>query len=183
MLSKTRNTWLFLLGSSTTKRAFLTSDVTHPDVTFSTGKSVLFTLHQLSSQTPVATGFLHTRTHLSSGVLDTYVFSGKAWFLYGQPGILSVFWLQTACPENLLAQKIYSFRLRWVPRSLPFELELHMDYRAPSISSPAAWACFRTSFLQFSVSLWCQNASPVACTLPPGCRCSLADLKSSCPNM
>lgn len=58
-----------------------------------------FSLHQLSSQTPVATGFLHTCTHLVSALLDTYVFSGKAWFPYGQPGILSVFfWHETACP-------------------------------------------------------------------------------------
>lgn len=64
MSPETRESWLFLLGSSATKRAFPTCDVTHPDVAFSTGQAALFPLHQLSAQTPVAAGLLHTRSPL-----------------------------------------------------------------------------------------------------------------------
>lgn len=54
VLSKTRKSDQFLLGSCTTKCAFPTCDTTLPDITFSTGKPGRFPSHQLSAQTPVA---------------------------------------------------------------------------------------------------------------------------------
>ena len=82
---------------------------------------------------------------------------------------------------KLLPPKICSLRLAGVPQFLPLKLVLDTDGGAPSISSPATWASFRTSLVQFPVSLWCQNASPTACTHPLGCQCSPADLKPSHP--
>lgn len=113
------------------KAAFPTSDVTHPDVAFSTGPPALFPLHQLSSQTPVAAGLLHTRSPLRRAPRQVR-FLWHLWLPYGQPGIFSVFWLETARSEKLLAQAPASSLVS------ASRVRLNMGCRAPSTPSPAA---------------------------------------------